>query len=323
MRRRTVSALVLVMTWLFLLLPGHSSANGRDFVTLGLLPEITNAETLVVRGTAPMGAVIQILINGKLIGRYQARTNMDVFLGSVPLVEGENHIEVRLEAGQAVATATVVRQPPEKKEWNEKVPEASPPAKAVKAVKAAKFKDLGGPWSWAMADIEELVDAGVVNGMGNELFGPELSLTRAQFAKMIVLGLDLPLESGEVLTFTDTQTIPDWALTFVATAVKYELIRGYTDNTFRPDASVSRAEVAVIASRGLKHKGTGPSSKGRAFRDEQAIPEWARADIDNVVSAGLIEEFWGDDFRANEPANRAEAAAVIRRLRSVPAANKQ
>ncbi|HWI61081.1 MAG TPA: S-layer homology domain-containing protein [Symbiobacteriaceae bacterium] len=286
MRRLFASVFALVV--LLTLVP--AAAADDAFVTLGVLPVSTKKESWTIRGTAPRSQTVGVWVNGELQVRVVSGPSMDRYLADVTLSPGENAIEVRLEGTEARAEGSIVR--------------------VTKA-----FKDLEK--HWAKEDCEFLATLGIVNGMGNDEFGPDQPLTRAQFAKLVVLGLKLQADPAPVLSFTDDAAIPEWAKGFVATAVAKGLIKGFDDGSFRPDEQVSRAQVAVIAARGLRHKGIqSGSGKGRAFTDNAKIPAWATADVEFTATAGLIGEFWGEAFDANTSATRGLAAAVVRRLYS-------
>jgi hypothetical protein len=282
--------LALFSVFLLLIsLPGISLAEpGAPAVTIGLVPAVTDQTSLMIRGTAPRGQIVALTVNGELVARVAAEPTMDVYRSVAPLSPGENRIEVTLEGNAARAETQVFRT-------------------------TVTFSDIER--HWARNDIEMLATLGIVNGIGQDRFGPDEPLTRAQFAKLVALALRLPAPSAPELTFTDRGAIPGWAQGYVAAAASNGLIRGFDDGTFRADEQVTRAQVAVIGARALRLKGAdAPRHEGRSFTDAPAIPDWARADVDLLVRAGLIGNFWGDAFRPGEPATRAEAAAVVRRL---------
>jgi len=101
------------------------------------------------------------------------------------------------------------------------------------------------------------VSHGIIDGYGNGRFGPNDPITRQQMTKIIVKFLELLEEEG-LYTIADSQQVPDfadwdkvspWAWPGVQLCTASGLIAGYEDNTFRPAALASRAEVAVILQR--------------------------------------------------------------------------
>ena len=94
---------------------------------------------------------------------------------------------------------------------------------------------------------------GLVNGMTESTFEPEIPVSREQICTLVYryaqyLGFPLP-ESVEPVTFTDEEHIGEYAQEAVAACQRAGLINGYPDESFQPQASASRAEVAAIFTR--------------------------------------------------------------------------
>ena len=94
--------------------------------------------------------------------------------------------------------------------------------------------------------METLASLGMVEGVGGGKFAPERTITRAEFTVMAMHFARLP-EGGEN-PFSDV-TSSDWFYDQVVGAVQYGWITGYTDGTFRPEATITRAEVTAITNR--------------------------------------------------------------------------
>jgi hypothetical protein len=259
-------------------------------VTIGFLPVATEEANIIIRGTAPQGMTVTITVNDRVAARTPTLPDMSVYHTPVDLDAGYNRITVAVEGTDLQAQAALFRI-------------------------TQTFNDMEN--HWAKIDSEILATLGIVNGVGNGEFGPDLSLTRAQYAKLVVLGMGLSPEQDPVLTFVDAADIPDWARGYVAVAVQQGLITGFEDGTFRAGEPVSRAQVAVVAARALRDIGI-RQGRGqlRHFRDDDRIPAWAQADVNLTTSAGVISDFWGDSFIPDAPATRGLAAAVVRRLYS-------
>jgi hypothetical protein len=112
---------------------------------------------------------------------------------------------------------------------------------------AGGFSDVGSDY-WASTAIQSLVQAGVVNGYSDGSFRPEQSVSRAEFAKMIVTALDLPFVLVEYPSFSD---VPGnhWALTYVETALMNDLMKGYPDGLFQPSGEITLAEILTVLTR--------------------------------------------------------------------------
>ena len=95
--------------------------------------------------------------------------------------------------------------------------------------------------------IESLAADGVVNGFENGDFRPGDPVTRAQATKMLVSWSGLPLGSPQS-SFPDVHGIYS---TYVETAVRAGWVTGYPDGTFRPQASLTRQQTAIVIVRSL------------------------------------------------------------------------
>ncbi len=117
------------------------------------------------------------------------------------------------------------------------------------------FADVGeNTWytnavSWANAK-------GIVKGISETEFAPDENVTREQMCALIARYLSYKgyeLASGSKLSFTDKDTISDWALEDVERCVAAEIITGYPDGTFRPLSSATRAENSTVLRRVIQH----------------------------------------------------------------------
>lgn len=103
------------------------------------------------------------------------------------------------------------------------------------------FKDADG---WYNAAINDVVKAGYMKGYPDGSFKPDQPITRAEFA--VILSHVLKDETAPS-PFKDTAG--HWAKDAIDKAYAQGIIKGYGDNSFRPDALVSRAEAVAMANR--------------------------------------------------------------------------
>ncbi|MBP1962491.1 S-layer homology domain-containing protein [Paenibacillus aceris] len=167
------------------------------------------------------------------------------------------------------------------------------------------FSDTAG--HWAEAGIKRAVSGGIVSGYPDGTFKPNATVTRAEFAVMLMNALKLQGE-GAALTFTDTAKIGTWAQKAVAQAVKAGIIHGYEDGSFRPDAQITRAEMAVIVANAMGAATTGTAT---GFSDDERIPAWAKGSVAFVKQAGIVQGRDKNEFAPQDNATRAEAVIVL------------
>jgi heme-binding NEAT domain protein len=172
------------------------------------------------------------------------------------------------------------------------------------------FKDVAK--HWAASSIEKATKLGIAKGYQDGTFRPNGNVTRAEFATFISRALKLPTGSSQ-REFSDTVNTQAWAKPYIAQVVEAGLVFGYSDQTFKPERAITRAELAVIIARaaGLNTTTTGQKL---TFKDSNDVPSWAVNAISAAVEAGLIQGKTGNQFDPNGQATRAEALTMIMRL---------
>ncbi|MFZ5816665.1 MAG: S-layer homology domain-containing protein [Bacillota bacterium] len=122
---------------------------------------------------------------------------------------------------------------------------------------------------WARNYVAYLVSQGVVEG--DEPFDPRAESKRITVAVILVKALGYTAEAqakaGAELPFKDADEIPAELVGYVAAAVDHGLIKGYENNTFRPNRAVKRIEMGVMMSRADQQAGHG-KGKGKEKRKE-------------------------------------------------------
>lgn len=121
----------------------------------------------------------------------------------------------------------------------------------LKATSPVKFDDVADN-HFAKNEIAAVAQAGMMEGMGNNKFSPNGPLTRAEIAAMLTRAYKL--EGKANLNFKDNNP-KHWANKYIQAVVANGLASGYPDNTFRPDASITRAEFATFMNNVYKKYG--------------------------------------------------------------------
>ncbi len=176
----------------------------------------------------------------------------------------------------------------------------------VVSMSSSTFTDTNG--HWAENDIVTLADLGVVSGYDDGSFKPENTVTRAQFAKMLVnvLGYDL---SEKKVQFSDSDG--HWAEQYIQTAFENGLIKGYSLDTFKPNQQITREHMALILANALKEKA---SVNGKDFTDTSKLSVKSQVAIEKIAALGLIEGYKNGTFKPQNNLTRAQAVTVLVRL---------
>lgn len=165
--------------------------------------------------------------------------------------------------------------------------------------------------------IEALAQRGIINGAAENTFNPDKTITRAEFAAIIVKALGLPQKS--VNQFKDV-TNNKWYSAFVGTAYTYGIVNGKSETAFAPDDTITRQEAAVMISNSAKLCGLNIELGDAEIRDILAqfsdytkASVWARNGLafcckENILSQDMIE------IEPFVPIKRCEIAEMVYRL---------
>ncbi|SDI25737.1 S-layer homology domain-containing protein [Paenibacillus naphthalenovorans] len=179
------------------------------------------------------------------------------------------------------------------------------------------FNDISG--HWAQGYIQLLANKLVVDGVTNTTFEPERSITRAEFAALVVRSLGLEATGSGSSPFSDVAS-GAWYSGVVKAAAAAKLIDGYEDGTFRPNATINREELAAMVVRALAYAGAKPavSEQRQAqllekFVDSHTIV-WAKNELATAIEAGIVDGMTENTLGAREQATRAQSATMLKRL---------
>ena len=174
------------------------------------------------------------------------------------------------------------------------------------------------PYHWHAEYIDILAAKGLMTGMGDYRFAPDTATSRAMVVTLLYRYCGEALESGWTRTnsFTDVAE-GQWYSEAVEWACANGIIKGYPDNTFRPDQSISRQEMAQMMVNFLNFRGNSLPAAADCrtkFKDGNQIGGWALDSVSRVVGAGLMQGDAAGNLTPNSGATRAEFSAVLVRL---------
>lgn len=183
-----------------------------------------------------------------------------------------------------------------------------------------RFKDVSeiSSISWAKDNIAELARLQIVNGTPEGYFYPNRLMTRAEFAKVVVLTLGLDMVQQQSPTFVDIKKT-DWFYDYVETAAAYGLINGVIEDGerfFKPNNPITRAEISSILSKALTNvlgKAIHVASLEYPFSDVGSS-HWAKDHILRLYQQQIIRGKSENTFAPEDHATRAEISAMLARF---------
>ncbi|GAB6181809.1 hypothetical protein JCM14036_31280 [Desulfotomaculum defluvii] len=114
---------------------------------------------------------------------------------------------------------------------------------------AETFTDVKAD-DWYAGALATAYESGLVKGYKDGFFCPNNTITREEVAAILARALDLQ-PSEQILPFADSDNVKPWAKASVLAVSEKGLVKGFPDETFRPDRTTSRAECAVMIYRML------------------------------------------------------------------------
>ncbi|NLC25149.1 MAG: DUF3472 domain-containing protein, partial [Fastidiosipila sp.] len=189
--------------------------------------------------------------------------------------------------------------------------------------KVANFPDVASD-SEMSPFIAALQEKGIVKGYQNGNFGPKDAVKRGEAAIIITRAFNLK-SAGKVSGWKDTAG--HYAEDHIKTLASNGIIKGYTDGRFKPNASVSRAELAKMLTLA---QAVATVQKAEASHDMDDIAEAQKLIIDvpeqkekdaldariHKLISGDLPDIYGKDFTSYTP--NPDLWAVIDRTGVTP-----
>ena len=177
------------------------------------------------------------------------------------------------------------------------------------------FTDLAG--SPCRAAVEALASRSILTGRDAATFAPDASMTRAEFAAVVVRALGLtPQRRG---LFEDVSA-DSWYAGFVDTAAFYGIVNGKQADRFVPAGTITRQEAAVMVARAGALCGMQTDFDTAAIRDTLAqftdyvqTAEWARQSLAFCYQAQILDDA-ALEIRPTQAITRGEVAQMLYQL---------
>lgn len=166
----------------------------------------------------------------------------------------------------------------------------------VVSASAATFSDVSGSDAQSSA-VYKLNSLGIIDGYPDGTFGPDKTITRAEFAKIAVYTAGLQgVASGMGNTasaFSDVTT-DNWANGWINVAAAQGFVKGDPNGTFRPSDEITQAEVITVLMRILGYNDNLPG-------------DWPSDYIAKAANLGVLDDL---TFVSSKAATRGETATL-------------
>ena len=171
----------------------------------------------------------------------------------------------------------------------------------------APFVDVAKS-AWYADVVKNVYEKGIMAGTSATTFEPNSTVTRGMIAQILYANAGKPAVSSEN-PFSDVKK-GDWYYDAVLWANSNKIAVGFEDGTFKPNAAVTREQLAVIlkADKGIAAIERADLNK---FSDASAVSAWAKDGVSWAVGAGLIAGRGNNKLAPNATATRAEVAQIM------------
>ncbi|MFB0920346.1 MAG: S-layer homology domain-containing protein, partial [Oscillospiraceae bacterium] len=172
---------------------------------------------------------------------------------------------------------------------------------------------------WAKAAINDMGSRMVVTGIGSSTYEPDRSITRAEFAAVVVRALGL--QKGTTESAFDDVTMTDWFNGYVDTATAYSLITGYDSASYGPNDTITREQAMAIIARAMKLTGLSTSlTDGEVsallanYADGAAVSDYAKTSTAICLKTGVVTGSSATALSPKAYVTRAEVAVMVQRM---------
>lgn len=164
---------------------------------------------------------------------------------------------------------------------------------------AAAYTDVYND-SYYYESVMRLGDLGAIAGYDDGSFKPDATITRAEFARIIVSAMNKDTEAKSTGLISSFDDVPSglWSAPYINYVSSQGIVAGYSDGNFRPDQTISFAETLTVLMRVL------------GYTEDAVGYFWPNNYVDAAASVGISTDLY---YGVNQPVTRADAAVMLDR----------
>lgn len=166
--------------------------------------------------------------------------------------------------------------------------------------------------AWYYASVKYVSSNGIMNGYADGTFGPQRKLSRAHLAQLLY-NLEGRPDTAHA-RYTDIES-GAWYETAISWATEAGILTGYADGSVRPNALITRQQLAAMLYRYAQYKGRDLTHQAdlSSYRDADQIAPYALEAMQWANAAGILNGS-GDTLLPGSTATRAQTAAMLTRF---------
>ena len=199
---------------------------------------------------------------------------------------------------------------------------------------ASGFSDVSRS-AWYAEAVDFVKASGLMNGVGNNRFDPNGTVTRAMVITVLYRLADRPSVKGQSNPFRDVPNDPGcWYRDAAIWAVKNGVTNGDgSENVFSPNKAITREQMAAMIVRFLLSQAelddasarmikrldakTAASLLKAEFRDASSVSDWASVNVLICKMTGIMNGDSAGTFRPQATLSRAECAQTFLNLYTI------
>lgn len=173
------------------------------------------------------------------------------------------------------------------------------------------FKDVPAD-SWYAESVKEVYELGIMTGnSAGTLFTPDGVMTRGMVVN-VLYRLDGSPSVSYKAGFKDVDAKKYYTAS-VNWAVQNGIAKGYSDNTFRPDAEITREQFVIILYYYAQYRGmnTNKSTDLSEYKDNARVHSYALAPVKWAVADGIMSGSSAKQLNPLQNVTRAQAARML------------
>ena len=181
-------------------------------------------------------------------------------------------------------------------------------ATTIGTVSAAPlFKDVNDTY-WGKAELDFLVEKGILTSNSEVYFGVNKEITRLEASEILIKALKLNMNNRPTPSFKDIN-LGHSGYKVIATIVDEGIMKGTADGEFKPYDKLTRSQMAVILVRAFNLKGTSTFD----FRDVSKN-HWASSSIKTLLANKITTGYPDNTYKSTAAISRSQFAIFLARI---------